>query len=675
MKRTITALLALICLSALLLQGCTTPQATLTPTPSATVTSTPQTGASTSTSTPTPTPAPAPTPYNVTLSYDELYDKMMGGWIGQMVGVAWAASTEFCYAGRLMPAANMPKWSPSMINNAFPQDDLYVEIPFLDAMKEKGADCDPSHMATKFKNSQFALWHANGMGRTNLKNGIPYPQSGSYLYNYHCDDIDWQIECDFLGMMYPGYVSQAAERAFEVGHIMNYGDGVYGGVFVTAMHSAAFTANSIEDIWKAGIAVIPEGTEFRELLDDIVKYYQEGKTFEQNWQMLEDKWSDIDICPELPGEGNIDAKLNSGYILLGLLYGEGDFEKTILLSTRCGQDSDCNPSSAASILGNYYGASKLDEKYKSGLDRTGTKFSYTNYNFEDTVNLNFSVMEEMLEKLGATKNEDKSWTVTVDEGYKPVKFEQIPDGVFVYVNMKASNNAVTFVEVTPYSKNEKVLGYSIDLGDGNVFNDVTPISYQYEKAGTYQVVVKVTGDKGTEFTYKKDVKVTKNATTLDNEIVVCSVSNPMGGGSKNINVIRDGKVPNAATANDQMQYDTYILGDPSGNPDKDAYIGYVYREKVKVSQVVFTEGNHFGNGGWFKNGSLKIEVFVNGKWVEANVTCDKAYPNGNSMNMFGKGYETFTFTLDTPVECNGIRLFGTAGGAAGFISVAELEIK
>ena len=124
-----------------------------------------------------------------------------------------------------------------------------------------------------------------------------------------------------------------------------------------------------------------------------------------------------------------------------------------------------------------------------------------------------------------------------------------------------------------------------------------------------------------------------------------------------------------------MQYDTYILGDPSGNPDKDAYIGYVYREKITVSQVVFTEGNHFGNGGWFKNGTLRVELFIDGKWVAVDYTSDKAYPNSNSMGSFGKGYETFTFTLETPTECNGVRLFGTAGGSAGFISVAELEIK
>jgi hypothetical protein len=38
------------------------------------------------------------------------------------------------------------------------------------------------------------------------------------------------------------------------------------------------------------------------------------------------------------------------HIVMGLLYGEGDMDKTIIISMRCGQDSDCNPSNAAGVL-------------------------------------------------------------------------------------------------------------------------------------------------------------------------------------------------------------------------------------------------------------------------------------------------------------------------------------
>ena len=142
--------IAILCLIAMLLQACGSKKND----PASSGATDPASKPSESVTTP---PDDGPKTESVTLTEEELYDKIAGGWIGQMVGVAWAASTEFCYAGKLMPVANMPKWDPNMINNAFDQDDLYVEIPFLDAMKEYGVDCDPKYMAEKFRDSTLDI--------------------------------------------------------------------------------------------------------------------------------------------------------------------------------------------------------------------------------------------------------------------------------------------------------------------------------------------------------------------------------------------------------------------------------------------------------------------------------------------------------------------------------------
>jgi hypothetical protein len=54
----------------------------------------------------------------------EYRDKMKGRWIGQIVGVSWGAPTEFRWKDQIIPEADMPKWAPKMINDAFGQDDL-----------------------------------------------------------------------------------------------------------------------------------------------------------------------------------------------------------------------------------------------------------------------------------------------------------------------------------------------------------------------------------------------------------------------------------------------------------------------------------------------------------------------------------------------------------------------
>jgi hypothetical protein len=69
---------------------------------------------------------------------------------------------------------------------------------------------------------------------------------GHWKNNPHADDIDFQIEADFAGLMSPGMINASSEISDKIGHIMNYGDGWYGGVFVAAMYTQAFVSNDIK---------------------------------------------------------------------------------------------------------------------------------------------------------------------------------------------------------------------------------------------------------------------------------------------------------------------------------------------------------------------------------------------------------------------------------------------
>ena len=69
---------------------------------------------------------------------------------------------------------------------------------------------------------------------------MPAHLSGSPKYNAHANDIDFQIESDFIGMMAPGLFRSSNDIALRAGRVMNYGDGIYGGMFVSCMYSAAF---------------------------------------------------------------------------------------------------------------------------------------------------------------------------------------------------------------------------------------------------------------------------------------------------------------------------------------------------------------------------------------------------------------------------------------------------
>ena len=199
-----------------------------------------------------------------------LRDKIKGGWVGHMAGTAWGASTEFGYLGSIMPDNEVPTWSPNMVNDSFDQDDLYVAMPFVNAVTDNGVNCHWTRFGDYFRDFTPQLWHANLIGRQNLRNGFPVPDSGHYSRNEHCDDIDWQIEANFGGLMTPGQPNAAAEMAWRGGHTMNYGDGVYGGVFVAAMNAEAFFATNIDQIIEAGRQAIPVGSRYRQVIEDVI---------------------------------------------------------------------------------------------------------------------------------------------------------------------------------------------------------------------------------------------------------------------------------------------------------------------------------------------------------------------------------------------------------------------
>ena len=92
-----------------------------------------------------------------------------------------------------------------------------------------------------------------------------------------------------------------------------------------------------------------------------------GNTWQQTWQLLENKWGNdqrYDGCGSGISGFNIDTKLNEAYVLMGLLYGNGDIEQSMKIAMQCGQDSDCNPSSAGSIIGCYIGYNNIPNKWK-----------------------------------------------------------------------------------------------------------------------------------------------------------------------------------------------------------------------------------------------------------------------------------------------------------------------
>ena len=319
-----------------------------------------------------------------TIKPEVLKDKIAGGWAGKMIGVTYGAPTEFRAQSKIF--RDSITWKPSDIKGSLWQDDVYVQLTFLMSMDKYGIDAPAKKFQEMFAKAGYPLWHANMQARKNYYDSIFVPASGSPEYNLHADDIDFQIEADYIGFMCPGMPETASVIAEKIGHIMNYGDGVYGGIFVGALYSEAFFESDILKIIKKALQSIPAESDYHKIINDVITLHKQYPSdWQVAWKELESKWGDVDIC----GAGstfNIDAKLNGAFIVMGLLYGDGDPMKTLEITTRCGQDSDCNPSNAMAVLGVIKGFSGLPLNMQEGVKAIGDSiFINTTYSFNSAV--------------------------------------------------------------------------------------------------------------------------------------------------------------------------------------------------------------------------------------------------------------------------------------------------
>lgn len=313
------------------------------------------------------------------LEMREFRDRMAGAWIGQSAGVAFGAPTEFKFVGKLVPDAAMLKWGPGVINNTFIQDDLYVEMTFIDTLDRRGIDVGCREAGLDFANSAYPLWCANFHGRNNIRKGIPAPASSHPKFHPTTDDIDYQIEADFSGILAPGLPQAAVDFGETFGRIMNYGEGLYAGQFVGALYAAAYFESDRVKVVETAIKAIPAESQYAEMARDMLAWYRaDSKDWQGAWKKAVEKYQSKPYLGKRSRDA-IEVKINGAMVLLGYLWGEGDMDKTMYISTAGGYDSDCNPSSACGVLGVQLGAKKL-AKYMEGFDFQ-KKWQNTDYDY------------------------------------------------------------------------------------------------------------------------------------------------------------------------------------------------------------------------------------------------------------------------------------------------------
>jgi hypothetical protein len=194
---------------------------------------------------------------------------------------------------------------------------------------------------------------------------------------------------------------------------------------VSALYSLAFIHKDVNVIVEEALKTIPPGTKFHDCIADVVRWHRlYPEDWKTTWFELEKKWNADVGCPKGAFLSfNIDAKINSAYVTIGLLYGKGDFTRSVDIAARCGQDADCNPATVGGVLGVMTGYSNIPVFWLAPLvEIEQLNFENTTMSLAKAYDISYRHAEVMIRNAGGSTEAEK--VVIPYQTPVPVKFEQ-----------------------------------------------------------------------------------------------------------------------------------------------------------------------------------------------------------------------------------------------------------
>lgn len=187
------------------------------------------------------------------------------------------------------------------------------------------------------------------------------PPYTAYYKNPYREWIGAQIRGDYYG-----YIANSAEvgaelawRDASISHIKN---GIYGEMLISAMLAYAKTSENILNVIYAGLSQIPSTSRLYAQAMEMIELYKNGTSREDAFASIHARYNNEfshDWCHTIS---------NALIVIASLLYGEGDFGKSICMAVETGFDTDCNGATVGSIIGMIYGIDNIGKEWTSPLN-------------------------------------------------------------------------------------------------------------------------------------------------------------------------------------------------------------------------------------------------------------------------------------------------------------------
>jgi len=257
------------------------------------------------------------------------------------------------------PSSRYINYYSQVPEGAFTDDDTSMEWVFLHMLEEHGLEITYSQVREEWVGHiNEAIWVANARARELMDRGYVPPETGSKEHNENWGAIDAQIECELFGVIHPGMGLGAYSMAKWFAVVTNDDYAVEAAGFYATMFSYAFFESDVSALVEMALTEIPKTSLTWEVVSDVTKWHKEH----QDWKETRSK-----IWKKYGQYGWVSSPLNLASAVMAILYGNGDFDLSLIIANAAGWDNDCNTATTGGLLGLIVGESGIHEKWKRPL--------------------------------------------------------------------------------------------------------------------------------------------------------------------------------------------------------------------------------------------------------------------------------------------------------------------
>ncbi|MBQ9807076.1 MAG: ADP-ribosylglycohydrolase family protein [Clostridia bacterium] len=284
---------------------------------------------------------------SVKLNHGQFRDKVRACWLGKNIGGTIGAPYEGTHDVLDIKGFATEAGAP------LPNDDLDLQLVWLHAVEQIGVrDVNCMTLGEFWLSYIPPHWNEYGIGKVNMKRGLLPPLSGDYQNYWKHSNGAW-IRTEVWACLFPACPVLASNYSMEDAKVDHgSGEGTYAAAFVAAMQSAAFAIPDLRRCIEIGLARIPSDCRVADSVRFVMDCYDRKLPATDVRNAIQQRNADI-------GDGWFESPSNVAYAVLGLLYGEGDFKKSMITAVNCGDDTDCTAATVGATFGILNGTAAL----------------------------------------------------------------------------------------------------------------------------------------------------------------------------------------------------------------------------------------------------------------------------------------------------------------------------